>query len=426
MLSALLVALAYMLGIGFGLHPLVSWAKEEMVNVFGNLIIFIGIVGVVYFFAALAFALSTNGLHTMTVYNNATCLSSAQCGNGYSCDAGACVLKCEKLVGSPQGNTIADSAYHIKCAQKVLSMSQAAITKQTNEIMSVVMRLAFLSKFSRGVGFGSVAQVFYYKYNIFAGVSMITDTLQLLIDNMAWWISSMVGQQFILQMVQQSIFPLFLAIGLLLRTFFITRKLGGLLIAIALCTYTVYPLLYLALANSVVIDPSDLWYDQWDTTWCTCSKQMTYGFDTGLTAVSTRPWWAGTAPIDSADEFSNHAGCPVRICSASVVILTVFGGLSAATDALGLVSAIGSVSSGSIDAGGMPAGSLTTTLHMQYGLLGMDNLDWVFHLFDIVGSLVAPAVIVPFICIFVTLASIKGVANAIGGDTTLSGLERFI
>lgn len=51
-------------------------------------------------------------------------------------------------------------------------------------------------------------------------------------------------QEVLLHMIVSSIFPIFLGSGIILRSFKVTRKLGGLMMAIAIALYFVFPLFY--------------------------------------------------------------------------------------------------------------------------------------------------------------------------------------
>ncbi|GEM_PF-4970866 len=72
-------------------------------------------------------------------------------------------------------------------------------------------------------------------------------------------------QEVFLHVISSAIFPIFMGAGILLRSFYFTRKLGGLLMAIAIGLYFIFPMAYL-LAGSV--------YDH------------TGGFDSGVATVN--------------------------------------------------------------------------------------------------------------------------------------------
>ncbi|VVC03833.1 Uncharacterised protein [Candidatus Burarchaeum australiense] len=86
-----------------------------------------------------------------------------------------------------------------------------------------------------------------------AGVDIFSDRDMQIADEAMRLAASLNAQQLFLQYLQASLIPLLLIAGVVLRAIFFTRKLGGLLIAIAIALFTVYPLTYLLFQYSFPI-----------------------------------------------------------------------------------------------------------------------------------------------------------------------------
>jgi len=77
-----------------------------------------------------------------------------------------------------------------------------------------------------------------------AGDSLIAERHGALFTQVSKLMGSLSSQKYFVDVVTFGIAPLFILLGIVLRTFFFTRKLGGLLLAIAISLFIVYPLTY--------------------------------------------------------------------------------------------------------------------------------------------------------------------------------------
>ncbi|VVC03420.1 Uncharacterised protein [Candidatus Burarchaeum australiense] len=98
-----------------------------------------------------------------------------------------------------------------------------------------------------------------------SGLNMIAGSLIFMIDSVGMFIAVSVAQMQFLDFAEKFALGLFLPLGIVLRTFSLTRKLGSTLIALAITMYFVYPLT-LAL-NQEIFDAAytpitNWWYDQ--------------------------------------------------------------------------------------------------------------------------------------------------------------------
>lgn len=69
-------------------------------------------------------------------------------------------------------------------------------------------------------------------------------------------------QEVVLKFIATSLFPALFVIGVLLRTFTLTRRLGGLLLAMAICFYFIFPAFY-SFGALVMLDLKDKAYQDW-------------------------------------------------------------------------------------------------------------------------------------------------------------------
>jgi hypothetical protein len=77
-----------------------------------------------------------------------------------------------------------------------------------------------------------------------AGESLVAERHGALFSQTSKILASLTAQRYFIDVVAFGIAPLFILLGIVLRTFFFTRKLGGLLLAVAVSLFIVYPLTY--------------------------------------------------------------------------------------------------------------------------------------------------------------------------------------
>ena len=77
-----------------------------------------------------------------------------------------------------------------------------------------------------------------------AGDSLIAERHGAMFSQVSKILTSIYAQKYFIDVITFGIAPLFILLGIVLRTFFFTRKLGGLMLAIAISLFMVYPLSY--------------------------------------------------------------------------------------------------------------------------------------------------------------------------------------
>ena len=446
LISILFTALAYMMGLTFQRKHLAVWAKNELYQALASAFMFAFILGFVTYLGAQAAVLSAN---PFLEYKG--CTSDSQCGsggggsclgdfectpprtcvygsaldmvgnvllgsnpgtcsNGFKCldnDGDGkknCTFSCASLVGA---YTEGDTSYHIACARKLLQLSEGSMIAQSDQIFNVNMRIQILAAFMKYLDVSIMEEPlppFWpweypsntasgFSFNPYAGVTMFGDSLGYLLPFLFTWIASFMVQERFLAMIQYTLFPLLLALGLILRTFFFTRKLGGLLMAIAIGLYTVYPLMYILLGSQYAFTETDIWYDKWNPLICSCD--------------TTDMWWMGPGAAtlggsivqqvgQQAGVISEPLNCPVRFCSLDLAGMIMLSARAPAT--LGVWS----------------ADPLVLPVH------------WLFNLCTIVGALMVPALFIPVVIIIVTVSFVKGLSPLLGGDVEIAGLTHLI
>ena len=213
LISAVLIALAYAYGHAFEQPDLKAWASVEINQVISTAII------IMVLFAAVAF------LDTIV--------------SGAVEESGLPNLKCE--VGTPCGITI---------AQAYLDEMMESAHKDSRNILEQSFKYA-----------GEAAKRSGYSCNMFilpipclwASVSLgdephlilQTERLNAVLDYYNNIIASMSAQRFFVDNISFRLGPAILLIGIVARSFPFTRKVGGLLIAVAVGVIFVFPLMYI-------------------------------------------------------------------------------------------------------------------------------------------------------------------------------------
>jgi hypothetical protein len=207
LISAFFVALAYMAAYLLGNQMLLLWAKNEFFQVMVSAFI----------------------IGTLIVLLSATQQSIATeiTASGVVCSGDNCHI-------------LLASRYLQVMYEDAATMSKSLIT--VNTILIHLSRLGLVGELTVPPYFGSTVR-------LLAGLSMLSETLTTALDIQIKAMMLMKAQQVFLEYVQLGLYPVLLVMGIVLRTFFFTRKIGGLLIAIAIGIYLFYPLVYVFAHN---------------------------------------------------------------------------------------------------------------------------------------------------------------------------------
>jgi hypothetical protein len=219
-----------------------------------------------------------------------------------------------------------------------------------------------------------------------------------------------------MRFIQAVLFPSLLALGIILRTFFFTRKVGGLLIAIAIGLYTVYPLMYIMLGSYMDFNVRNFYYPMNDPThWyapvmCSGGSFIPGGNDpnapfciSNLGMLSYIIPGLPTAVANFGDaDFMFRNGCVTsdpNVCPGS--------------------TCPGSPNFCCPGAANCPANSLPPDVYA-----GMrSQYDGVL---PTIGYLIVPAVFIPLIILLVTISFVTVLSSTLGGDVDIAGLTRIL
>ncbi len=205
MLSVVLVAIAYAIGIGFEMPEIRAWASTELVQIITNAIIVAGLMGVLAFIEIVVLGVvSTSGVGAATVPE---CYGAG--GNSTSCLQGVTRAYLDDYMNSAAG-----------AAKDVLSQNMGAAAMAGRRIGLYCLTIYCLQ-------IGATTTI--------AGHYVIkSDMYAILFEYYTNLMGFMEAQQFLVEQVCFKMMPVVLAIGIVARSFFFTRKIGGLLMAIAI------------------------------------------------------------------------------------------------------------------------------------------------------------------------------------------------
>ncbi len=211
MLSVVLVALAYMISKALDMPQLMAWAGTELGQIFANAILIIILILVIGFLDSM-----------VLIMVNTADIGGLQCTVGEAC--------LHKVVVSEHGY--------------LPDMIDSAKNGAKNVLQNNMVAAAWMG---RRAGINCITF-----YCLMAGFNMpLAPTYMLDVDMnkilFEYWtsiLSSLHSQKFFVDQICFKVGPVILALGIVARTFFITRKMGGLLIAIAAGLMFVFPMMY--------------------------------------------------------------------------------------------------------------------------------------------------------------------------------------
>ncbi len=141
------------------------------------------------------------------------------------------------------GNIRSELPCHIAIAADYLQILFKASENEAAGLLSAYSVLGVLQSISIEVK-GLVDPAGILMVTPLIGLSVPLETIGIVLDLTQKNMMIIRAQQFFLEFLHLAFFPFFLSLGLLLRPMFFTRRLGGLLIALALSFYIAYPMMY--------------------------------------------------------------------------------------------------------------------------------------------------------------------------------------
>ena len=212
-ISVILVAIAYVIGIGLEMPEMKAWAGTELVQVIANAII-------------IALLIVTLAFIELVVLGIAA---------GSNLNVPACMGAGAESVGCLQGVTDSYLSSYIDIAE-----SNAKGVLKDNVFAAGMMGrrigLNCITIFCAQIGASSTIGGQYI---------VKTDMYMIIFDHYTNLIASMEAQKFFVDNIAFRMGPVILAMGVVARSFFVTRKLGGLLIAMAAGMMFFFPGMYI-------------------------------------------------------------------------------------------------------------------------------------------------------------------------------------
>ena len=206
LLMAALVALAYAIANSFSLPDLKAWADVELGEIFASALILIFII------AAISF-IDVSVAGTIGPSFPSSCAKPGFCPANIASDYLASYIHA------------ANSAYKITMINSI-DAANDAMAGSTVGIQDLI--------------YGYLTYRFRDNPQEMIRVEMYDQVLQ----NLAAVLNALLAQKFMLQFMTFSVAPIAIFLGIVLRSFFLTRKMGGLLLAFGLGFLVIYPLTY--------------------------------------------------------------------------------------------------------------------------------------------------------------------------------------
>jgi hypothetical protein len=208
--SVILVAIAFVIGIGLEMPEIKAWASNELVQIFANVIIVIMLIVTIAFIDALVSAI------VMTSSINIPECSTA----GQSCLQAVVSEYLEQYVSAAEEG-----------AKSTLLNNVDAMGMANRRL-----GLYCLTIYCLQAG---------YTTTIAGHYLLDVDMYSIIFEYYTNLLASMSAQQFFVNEICFKMGPVLLAVGIVARSFFFTRKMGGLLIAVALGVTFFFPGMYI-------------------------------------------------------------------------------------------------------------------------------------------------------------------------------------
>lgn len=232
-ISIMLAGAVYMAGNFLMNDKVKEWAKTEAVEIFYSGVILAVIVGI----CASATGVAESLTRQIDPYSaNVACNTDVEPFNYFRfhdkkpVDSGYAQLPCHMRVAK---NFLATLFYETAGYVKAVGITHSWYT--------------YLSSFSMDftpVGTTTFFSGASFSHSILGFLNAKNNALAFLFDNGVKTLTLIRFQEVLMNYIGLALFPVLLAAGLILRAFMLTRKLGGLLMAIALSLYFVYPMFY--------------------------------------------------------------------------------------------------------------------------------------------------------------------------------------
>jgi hypothetical protein len=477
LLDVAIVAVWYFIGLVINNEGVRESAKGEYYQFIGTVLLIVIVVWGISAYSGLSYTImnaNTNGLMSQTALTalcanveNSNTLNLVGASN--SLLTGAQTPSGSQLVGicnMLDGDTLTDKInYPLAAAAVVTANLTAQTANNLNGAFTYDAYIGFLSQLQATISLciaptpalqcnipGGALIGTYWRttlaYTPYSGESMLYNDMGALGTLLQLAFEAYVAQLLIISIVL-FIWPYLLFGGIVLRSTFFTRKIGGLLIAIAIGAVVIFPTVFgieyavlgnglpgtsalsplnatygfnvLSPANTIPIIPGNVFVDASGNT-IVGNYVTNFYVQPNLQQIAmANGCWPGVhmgsvASILSGAAFGPAIGSSFSNPLAGAELADIFYLLNPVTNAgsgiVNLLSGSSTVTTGSyfLPAYCPPQGALATTLEMlnSYGVIGVTSY------------------FLPIINLVMTLSAIIGMSGLMGGDTTLEGLSRFV
>jgi hypothetical protein len=375
-ISLLVTALVYLIGKMLGNEAMSGWARGEIYQAFASAAIIGLVVSVLVIFNSFVLVL----------------LGDAQ----FNCNQSICAYEELRFSANAATGTFDNiERTWVNCGED--SPCQISIAKSRLNTMYDLVRYWTAGKVEKYglVSILSSLEIGYkkiFKVTPFAVGEYLKETYNIMFEFTTTMLLLIKSQVILLSIIEKSLFGLFLVGGIALRSIGVMRKLGGLLIAIALGTYFFYPMI--VILATLVVSPT--------------AGQMPLVFDdfSYFTATPVQPA-AASSPYDVDIGISGSA--------------TTVSGMSPVQPAEGTVAQPN------------PAYSSLLTSDVKIGDKSYSPI--VYYMFNViepngfidnVAFLSVWVLAITVIVIYSTVTFIKELSPYFGGDTDIAGLAKLI
>ena len=227
-ITALLLSIGYMAAVFMGDDRLKAWVGKELGQVFFSAIIIVAAVALVGSLDSWMRVLSLAGGQGWQAYVDQGVCCTPSAGN--TCPLAA--------ASEARGR-----ACHIEVATDYLQLLYETARQSASTYLGNYGWFGFLSRISLST---TIVMKFMAGLTIqpFAGLEIPAELFAHLFDLSIKTMFLLRAQQIFLDFLWFPLFPVMMSMGLVLRIFYFTRKLGGLLIALGLALYVVFPMFY--------------------------------------------------------------------------------------------------------------------------------------------------------------------------------------
>jgi len=231
-IAIMLSGLAIGLGIALRSRRLREFGMEELLQSFINAALLGGFVLIVGLLAGLSSGMVSGNAAVAACYNSTGVSYLLQGGQPYDQSQPFAAGEGQLSSSGQPGNGNLTLASYSECLVRGMEMESFTFS---SELYKASLILSFASDIQLNTGI--------VDYKPFSGLSSLADSLSSVIKRITFYQSALTANALLLRFSYLTSLTVFLPLGLIFRSFFATRKIGGLLISMAIGLFIIYPML---------------------------------------------------------------------------------------------------------------------------------------------------------------------------------------